>query len=89
MEKIWVQASDKKAFSGRVACYERDPAHVTPDNPEGILDISPCSESRKGYEPRQVAGTPYVYDCIRQGKLVLVPTPEPEARVGRKAKTDD
>jgi hypothetical protein len=80
LEKIWVQPSDKPKFKGRVACHEYDTAHITPDNPEGLLDISPCSVSGEGYDPREVVATPYVRECLRQGKLVQVPAPKKTPR---------
>lgn len=75
LPRIWVQASKNKKNKGRVACHEKDTAHITDKNPEGLLDISPCSVSDTGYEPREVAATPYVRTCIQRGRLKEVPEP--------------
>jgi len=89
MEKIWVKANDAPKFKGRVAIYEHDTAHITPDNPTGLLDISPCSESGKGYEPRLVFATPYVNECLRQRKLVQVPEPSAAEKKALKLVEDE
>ncbi len=70
LPRIWVEASKSEKNKGRVACYDTDDAH-----PGGLLDISPCSESGTGYEPREVAATPYVRTCVRHGRLTEVPEP--------------
>lgn len=74
MSKIWVVPTNKN----RIGIHEYDTAHITNDNPQGLLDISPCSVSGKGMEPREVEATPGVYRAIHERRLREVPKPSRE-----------